>query len=257
MLMFISPAKSLDFNHTNSLGESSTPYFLDEARKVNSGIKKKSRKALMELQGISRQLAELNFERNQNWQEDGVESVQAIMAFKGDVYLGMQAELWSERNMEFAKSHLYILSGLYGMLKPNDLIKPYRLEMGTRLKVGRRENLYKFWEDKIKNYFKDNIDPEILIVNLASNEYFKAIESAKIPNQVLSVDFKDYSNGNYKIVSFFAKKARGMMTNYLVKNEVSEKEAVKGFDEAGYFFDEKSSTQDHYIFLRDKQEKSE
>ena len=254
MIIFISPAKSLDFENNITIGTTSLPYFLEDAVKVNSSLKRKSRKALIELQGVSRQLAELNFHRNQNWLNDDTETAQAVMAFKGDVYQGMEADQWDESDMEFASSKLRILSGLYGVLRPGDLIKPYRLEMGTRLKIGRREDLYKFWADKVKQYFKDNIGSDRLVVNLASNEYFKAVISAKVANPILNVDFKDFKNGDYKVISFFAKKARGMMANYIVKNRITDKEKIKEFDSSGYYFDAKTSNQDHYIFLRDKQE---
>lgn len=254
MLLFISPAKSLDFESAKAIGDLTTPYFINEAQKVNAGLKKKSRKALMEMQGISRPLAELNYNRNQIWKEDNTEIAQAVMAFNGDVYLGMEASKWSVEDMSFAVDHLYILSGLYGLLRPSDAIKAYRLEMGTKIKIGRRENLYKFWSDKINKYFKAHIDSEALIVNLASNEYFKAIRSANIKNPVVNVEFKDYSNGDYKVLSFFAKKARGMMANYIIQNKISSKEDMRGFNVAGYYFDAKSSTEEQFIFLRDKQE---
>ena len=156
--------------------------------------------------------------------------------------------------MEFANSHLRILSGLYGVLKPSDLIQPYRLEMGTSLAVGRRKDLYHFWGDKIKAYFKENIDPAETVINLASVEYFKAVEKAGIKNPVLSVEFKDFSNGDFKVVSFFAKKARGMMANYIIQNELTLVDELKAFNTAGYYFDAKESTDTNYVFLRDQQQ---
>lgn len=254
MQIFISPAKSLDFDSAISLGESTIPFFLSDALKVNAGLKKKSRKALRELQGISQQLAELNFNRNQNWALETTRNAQAAMAFKGDVYLGMQAELWTEEDMAFANKHLFILSGLYGLLRSSDVIKPYRLEMGTSLKIGRRDNLYKFWSDKIARYFKDNIDSKELVVNLASKEYFKAIEQSKPKNKVLNIEFKDFSNGSYKVLGFFAKRARGLMANYIIQNRITSQEEIRSFNINGYYFDESSSNEFHYIFLRESQE---
>lgn len=254
MQIFISPAKSLDFDSAISLGESTSPFFISEATKVNSGIKKKSRKALGELQGISKQLAELNFHRNQNWVDETEDVAQAVMAFKGDVYLGMEAEKWSNEDMSFANEHLFILSGLYGLLRSSDLIKPYRLEMGTSLKIGRRANLYKFWSDKIAKYFKENIDSNELLVNLASQEYFKAIEQSKVKNKVLNIEFKDFSNGVYKVIGFFAKKARGSMANYIIQNRITSPREIRSFTINGYYFDESSSNELHYIFLRESQE---
>src|SRR5690606_15030904 len=166
----------------------------------------------------------------------------AVLAFKGDVYLGLKADQWTEKNMQIAEEKLRILSGLYGILKPKDAIMPYMLEMGTSLKVGRRENLYVFWQDKIKAYFRQNIAPSETVVKLASKEYFKAILAAKVPNSVLDIVFKDYSNGAFKVVSFFAKKARGLMADYIIQNNIEDVESLKAFDVEGYYFDESSST---------------
>ncbi len=253
MLLFISPAKSLDFESDYSIGKSQLPHFLSESEKVNRSLRKKSRKALRELQGISQQLAELNYHRNQEWStaHNTENARQAMLAFTGDVYQGLQATEWSGEDAAFANEHLRILSGLYGVLRPTDLVQPYRLEMGTRLKVGRRENLYSFWGDKLKSYFKENIDPGTPVVNLASQEYFKAVETAGVPNPVVEVTFKDYSKGDYKVVSFFAKKARGLMANFIIRHRLTEPEKMKMFDEEGYYFDDKESTQMHYVFLRD------
>lgn len=253
MILFLSPAKTLDFENDVQIGEATKPVFLEESQKVNAKLKKVSRKKLMELQGISSQLASLNYDRNQQWNIEHNENVkQAVFSFKGDVYVGLQAENWSEADMNFANNHVRILSGLYGILKPSDLIMPYRLEMGTSLKVGRREDLYHFWEDKLKAYFKENIDSNELVLNLASIEYFKAVQKAKVKNPVLNVEFKDFSNGKFKIISFFAKKARGLMADFIVKNRIETAEDLKKFDSEGYYFDAKESTDGNYVFLRDK-----
>lgn len=208
----------------------------------------------MDLQGVSKNLAELNHQRNQEWVADHNGGVkQAVLAFKGDVYQGLEAEKWTESDMTFAEQNLAILSGLYGVLRPNDVIKPYRLEMGTNLNVARKKNLYAYWKKDIQNLFKEEFGHEQQVVNLASKEYFKALSSAEIKNPVLNVDFKDKSKGSYKIISFFAKKARGLMANYIVQNRISEKGELKDFNLANYYFDTKSSTEDHFIFLRDSQ----
>lgn len=254
MIVFLSPAKTLDFDTQIQIGELTKPYFLEEAAKVNNKLKKQSRKKLIELQSISQQLASLNYGRNQEWDlthEQGTR--QAIFSFKGDVYQGLEAEKWSGEEMAFANDHLRVLSGLYGILKPSDVIMPYRLEMGTSLPVGRRKDLYHFWGDKIKSYFKKNIDSNELIINLASVEYFKAVEKAGVKNPVLSVDFKDFSKGDFKVISFFAKKARGMMADYIVRNQLSKADELMGFDAAGYYFDAKESDDSNYVFLRDQQ----
>lgn len=252
MILFLSPAKTLDFESGLSLGEITRPYFLDAAEKVNNKLRKFSKSKLMDLQSISRQLAEVNHERNQQWDKQNNEDVrQAALAFKGDVYQGLNADQWSEKDMAFANEHLRILSGLYGILKPGDGILPYRLEMGTSLPVGRRKDLYDFWRDKIKGYFKNTISEDELILNLASNEYFRAVEAAKVKNPVLSVEFKDFSKGSFKIISFYAKKARGYMADYIVQNRIDNKEDLKGFDTEGYYFDVKTSTDSNFVFLRD------
>lgn len=251
MQIFISPSKTLDFDSPKKIGESSPPFFLSDATKINASVKKKSIKALMALQGISHKLAELNYHRNRNWELDTEKDTQAVMAFKGDVYSGLQAEKWSEENMEFANQHLFILSGLYGLLRPGDSIKPYRLEMGTNIKIGRRENLYKFWADKMAPYLKKTIDSEELIVNLASIEYFKAIQQVNPKNEILNIEFRDLSKGKYKVIGFFAKKARGLMTNYIIQNRITSREKIRSFNINGYYYDESSSNELHYIFLRD------
>lgn len=254
MIAFISPAKTLDFEKDISIGPSSRPYFLAEAEKINNKLRKLSRKKLSDLQSISSQLASLNYSRNQEWNVEHKNHVkQAVLSFKGDVYQGMQAEEWSVEDMKFANDHLRILSGLYGILKPSDLIMPYRLEMGTSLPVGRRKDLYDFWKDKIKAYFRENIPADELLVNLASVEYFKAIEKAGIKNSVLNVEFKDYSKGEFKVISFYAKRARGVMAEYIIKNRLSRKEEIMAFDDDGYYFDAKESTDSNYVFLRDQQ----
>ena len=253
MILFLSPAKTLDFESDLQIGEVTKPVFLEYSEKINAKLKRTSRKKLMELQSISAQLASLNYDRNQEWNNEHKENVrQAVLCFKGDVYVGLNADEWAEKEMAYANKHVRILSGLYGVLRPSDLIMPYRLEMGTSLKVGRRDDLYAFWQDKIKAYFKENISPDELVVNLASNEYFKAVEKAKVKNPVLNIEFKDFSNGQFKVISFFAKKARGLMADYIVRNQINTPQDLKGFNVEGYYFDDKESTDSNYVFLRDK-----
>lgn len=253
MIAIISPAKTLDFESTLTLGPVRAPYFLADSEKVNRKLRSLSRKKLMELQSISDQLASLNYQRNQEWTTDHSRgSRQAALCFKGEVYLGMAAHNWSAEDMKYAEQHLRILSGLYGILRPTDMILPYRLEMGTNLPVGRRKNLYHFWEDRLKKYFRDEIGPDKLIVNLASNEYFNALQVAKVKNPILTVEFKDFSNGSYKVLSFFAKKARGMMADFIVRNRLGNAEALKTFNSESYYYSDQSSTTDKFVFLRDK-----
>lgn len=208
----------------------------------------------MELQKISRDLAKLNRQRNleRNFDDTFSGGRQAALAFKGDVYLGMEAENWSEGDMTFANGQLWILSGLYGIVQPNTMILPYRLEMGTKLPIGRKANLYEFWKPVLADFLAAYLAPEEVIVNLASNEYAHALKQLSLPNPLLEVDFLDKSKGDYRILSFFAKKARGMMANYIVQNRISDWEELKDFNLAGYYFDPIRSTEQKFVFLRDK-----
>jgi cytoplasmic iron level regulating protein YaaA (DUF328/UPF0246 family) len=254
MISVISPAKTLDFSSDLKIGNAEIPIFLDEAAKVNKKLKRLSPEKLMSLQGISENLANQNFKRNQDWASENIQNGrQAVLAFKGDVYLGLEAEHWSEEDMTFAQDRLYILSGLYGLLKANTSILPYRLEMGTSISIGTKKNLYAFWQTSLSKYFKGNIPENEPIINLASKEYFKVLQSAKLTNPVYNMEFKDYSKGNYKIISFFAKKARGMMANFIVQNRINSIDELKEFNLAGYYFDESSSDHTNFVFLRDKQ----
>jgi cytoplasmic iron level regulating protein YaaA (DUF328/UPF0246 family) len=208
----------------------------------------------MELQKISKTLAELNRQRNLSWDINNIpHGKQAGLAFSGDVYLGMQAENWSEPDMDFANNTIWILSGLYGLLQPNTMILPYRLEMGTALAIGRKANLYKFWQPVFANFVKEELSDTETIVNLASKEYAQAFSQLNLPNLIIEIDFLDYSKGKYKILSFFAKKARGMMANFIVQNRINDWRELKDFNLAGYYFDESRSTNTKLVFLRDKQ----
>jgi len=254
MISVISPAKTLDFSSELQIGSKEKPIFLGEAEKVNYKLRGFSAKKLMSLQSISENLAQQNFQRNQDWSADDImQGRQAVLAFKGDVYLGLEAEHWSEEDMAFAQDKLFILSGLYGLLKPHTAILPYRLEMGTSMGVARKKNLYEFWKQSLAEYFKENISKEEVIVNLASQEYFKALQTAKIPNSILNVEFKDYSKAKYKVISFFAKKARGMMANFIIQHRINSTDELKEFNLAGYYLDEDGSDDTNLVFLRDKQ----
>lgn len=254
MIALISPAKTLDFDSDLQLGKLTEPKFLSQAENVMVALRKKSAKQLQKLQGISANLAALNYERNQNWNaRDILNGRQAALAFKGDVYLGLEAHKWLEADMDFARNHLLILSGLYGLLKPSDAILPYRLEMGTKLSVSRKGDLYRYWKKDLKEHFEKELGEEEVILNLASNEYFKAIASAGIKNPIIDVSFKDLNKGKYKVLSFFAKKARGRMANFIVQNRINSTEELKDFNLDNYYFEPKSSSPGHLVFLRDKQ----
>lgn len=207
----------------------------------------------MKLQGISAQLADLNYQRNQDLHaKTSSLSKQAVLAFKGDVYLGLEAEKWSPADMEFARQKLLILSGYYGILKPNTLINPYRLEMGTPMNVGRKKNLYEFWRNDLESFLRSELQEGEPILNLASKEYFKAVSQLNLANPVIEVDFLDLSKGKYKVLSFFAKKARGMMANYLVQNRIDDWRELKDFNLAGYYFAPARSSDKKLVFLRDE-----
>lgn len=255
MLILLSPAKTLDFDNARIIKQKSYPEFPKQAAELVSILKKFDTKSLMELMKISPKLASLNVERFKTWQHlpDENSMRQAICAFSGDVYTGLQVADWSDAVFEFSQEHIRILSGLYGVLRPLDYISPYRLEMGTKLHTKRGENLYQFWNDtltkNIQNQLK--IQGDDVLLNLASNEYFKAIQIKKLKARIISPQFKDAKNGQYKLISFFAKKARGMMTRYVVKNQITQLEKLKEFNYGGYYFNDRLSKGEQWVFTRD------
>lgn len=254
MLSVISPAKTLDFESDCPPHKASECDYLDAADELITELRRLSKARLADLMDISPALAELNHQRYRDWSiplsEDNARA--AIFAFKGDVYTGLTLETYSGADLKFAQKHLRILSGLYGLLRPLDLMFPYRLEMGTTLKTRRGKNLYEFWGDRLSegvNAALAKSGTEVL-VNLASQEYFKAISPAKLNGRIVTPHFKEKKNGEYKIVSFFAKKARGMMVDYLIKNEINEPEPMKSFDTDGYRFNPALGDSDNWVFTR-------
>lgn len=252
MKIVISPAKSLDFDKSVSTTNFTQGIFLSQADKLNVVLKKKSAKVLSKLMGISDNLGQLNFERNQAWSLpfNSENAKQAIYAFKGDVYIGLDVETLPQEKMRQLQDKLRILSGQYGILKPLDLMQAYRLEMGTKLKVGRNDNLYQFWGDAITNALNEEMSDDELFVNLASNEYFKAVKPKQLKVAVITPVFKDYKNGKLKVISFFAKKARGMMVRYIINNDVETVTGLKGFNMDGYALDSNLSTETELVFTR-------
>ena len=254
MITVISPAKSLNYDDKSAIAYSSEARMLDESEKLMKVLKKKSPKKLMDLQGISENLGQLNFERNQVWQTPLIaeQSKQALFAFTGDVYVGFNAETLNENQVDHTQSHLRILSGLYGVLRPFDMMMPYRLEMGTSLKTTRGKNLYEFWKDRITDLINEDLKEANtnLLLNLASNEYFKSINTKKLNAEVISPSFLDWSNGKYKVLSFFAKKARGMMARFVIDHQISKPDDLRGFDVEGYLFDEELSKENKPVFTR-------
>jgi len=257
MIAVISPAKSLDFKSKPVTDTCSQPAFLEEATKINAHLKTLKSSDLVKLQGISARLAALNEERNLLWQTPFTpeNAKQAILAFNGDVYDGLNASTFSDKEFQSAQEKIRILSGLYGILKPLDLIQPYRLEMGTRLRFGQYHDLYQFWQEKITQAINNDLGTKSgggILINLASQEYFKVIDTKKINGEIITPVFKDSKEGKYKIISFYAKKARGMMCRFMVRNNLSNPEDLKAFDLEGYYFSNRLSKGNTWVFTRDK-----
>lgn len=252
MKIVISPAKSLNFEESAVTTKFSDGIFLNEAEKLSSVLKKKSAKVLSKLMKISPALGELNFERNQNWKLPfNLENAkQAVYAFNGEVYRGLDVKSLNEDKIDVLQDKLRIISGQYGLLKPLDLMQPYRLEMGTKLKVGRKDNLYQFWGNSITSALNEEMGNDELFVNLASNEYFKAIKPKELKVPVITPIFKDFKNGQYKTIMTFAKLARGKMVRYIVENNVETLDELKLFNTDGYGFDSNLSTETDLVFTR-------
>ncbi|MGS2763560.1 peroxide stress protein YaaA [Sinomicrobium sp. M5D2P9] len=253
MKIVISPAKSLDYESGLPTKKYSEPLFLKQAERLNKILKKKSPKSLSKLMDISDNLAELNWQRNQDWSlpfsPDNARP--AVYAFNGDVYEGLDSYTIPEDKLDELQDSLRILSGLYGVLKPLDLIQPYRLEMGTSLKVGVKSNLYEFWKDTVTKTLNKELKKDELFVNLASNEYFKAVDVKTLKVPVITPQFKDWKNDQLKIISFFAKKARGLMVRYILDTGAETVEDLKGFDYEGYSFSEEHSVKkNELVFIR-------
>jgi hypothetical protein len=254
MLIVISPAKSLDFETKPATEKYSQPSFLKESRQIHKELKKLSPKELSELMSISDKLGELNFERNRKWKTPFTRenAKQAVLAFTGDVYQGMEADSFTEKDFEVAQEKIRILSGLYGVLKPLDLIQPYRLEMGSKFGIDGGNNLYDFWQEKVtKAISKELKATGGPLINLASNEYFKAVDTKKIGSEIITPAFKDLKNGKYKMISFYAKKARGLMCRFIVQNRITNPEDLKAFDLDGYYFNNDLSKEKEWVFTRD------
>ena len=254
MLIVISPAKTLDFETPPEAPAFTVPDFLDDSAELIDELRGFEPYRLSELMGISPKLAELNSNRYHAWSLPftAENAKQAVLAFKGDVYAGLDADNLSPDDLAFAQQRLRILSGLYGLLKPLDLMQPYRLEMGTKLKNRRGKDLYDFWDDRINQALNRELaeqdDP--VLVNLASNEYFKSVRADKLDARIVTPVFKEERDGQFKLISFFAKKARGLMSRYIIRHRLSDPQDLKGFDLEGYRFNASLSTQDKPTFTR-------
>lgn len=252
MKLVISPAKSLNYESELPTSFSTESSFLSEAQQLNDLLKKKSAKDLSELMHISPNLGQLNYERNQTWSLPftSKNSRPAIYAFSGDVYRGLDAYTIQEPKLKNLQNTVRVLSGLYGVLKPLDLVQPYRLEMGTKFPVENSKNLYEFWRKKVTKALNDDLKEGELFVNLASQEYFKVIDVKLLKEPVVQVDFKEFKNDQYKTIAIFAKLARGYMTRFIIENSIETIEGLKDFAIKGYGYDANLSTDTKLVFTR-------
>lgn len=257
MLALISSAKTLDYETALPTDIYTQPRLLEHSQQLIDVCRKLSATEIASLMTVSEKIANLNVERFRDWNAefDFSNARQALFAFKGDVYTGLDAYHLKDQDIDFAQQHLRMLSGLYGLLRPLDLMMPYRLEMGTKLKNTRGNNLYEFWGSIITDQINQDlaeIDAKLL-VNLASDEYYKSVNEKKIQAEIIKPVFLDQKNGKYKVISFYAKKARGLMARYLIENKLSQVEQLKAFDSEGYYFDAESSSDKELVFKRDEQ----
>lgn len=256
MIIVLSPAKSLDYETPAHLDTHTIPDFVDDAAELIDGLRELSPQQISTLMSISDPLARLNFQRYADWSPkfSKKNAKQAVLAFNGDVYEGLDAKSLSASDLDYAQQHVRVLSGLYGLLRPLDLLQPYRLEMGTRFPNARGKDLYAFWGERITHalnaQFERNAKAPRVLINCASNEYFKAVKPKRLDARVVTPVFEDWKDGRYKIISFYAKRARGLMARHAVENRIAEPEALKGFDTDGYAFDADASNDSTYVFRR-------
>jgi uncharacterized protein len=254
MLIVISPAKTLDYKNPSPVSQYSVPVMLDDSEKLAGKLREMTVDEIAELMGISSSLAYTNYERFQTWHTPFTpeNAKQAVFAFNGGVYTGLDAASLPEKKLEQAQKKLLILSGLYGVLKPLDLIQPYRLEMGTKFGYDKAKDLYSFWKDKITEEVRNSIrrSGNNILVNLASNEYYKSIDTDKLDSRIITPEFKDMKNGKYKIISFYAKKARGLMTRFIIENDIDEEDRLQAFDYDGYNYNSRLSEPGKPVFTR-------
>lgn len=255
MLILISPAKTLDYETPPVTKIHTKPQFLKQSRQLIENLRNYSALDLAELMKLSMKLAELNFDRYHDWKPPFTlkNAKQAALAMKGDVYTGLDAESLDEKGFEFAQSHLRILSGLYGVLKPLDLMQPYRLEMGTKLPNQHGKDLYAFWGARITEAINKDLQAQgdEILINLASNEYFKSIKPKLLNGRIITPQFKEKKQGSYRMIGIFAKKARGLMSRYIIDHRLKDPHKIKDFDVAGYRYNEPQSKDDQWVFTRD------
>nr|WP_314489204.1 peroxide stress protein YaaA [uncultured Pseudomonas sp.] len=256
MLTVISPAKTLDYDTPPVTERFTLPQHLEHTELLIAQLRELTPAQIAALMHLSDKLAGLNAARFGSWNAEfsPANAKQALLAFKGDVYTGLDAESLGEDDLSYAQDHLRMLSGLYGLLRPLDLMQPYRLEMGTKLANPRGKDLYAFWDTRISQWLNQALadQGDDLLLNLASNEYFGAVKRSALKARVIDVDFKDLKNGQHKIISFYAKKARGMMSRFAIQQRIEDPQRLQGFDEQGYYYSAEQSKPDHLVFLRDQ-----
>jgi len=254
MIFLISPAKTLDFDSASLSDDFSQPAFLSEAEVLIAVMRGFSWSEIAKLMKVSEKIASLNVARFSDWvlPFTQLNAKQAVFAFKGDVYTGLAVESMSVPELQYINRHLRILSGLYGLLKPMDLMQAYRLEMGTKVANPEGQNLYEFWGQKITTLLNQHLVDSPVLVNLASNEYYKSVKAKQVSARIITPIFKDEKNGQYKIISFYAKKARGLMVRYAADKQIENVEELKQFDYEGYRYSEEVSSENEWVFLRDE-----
>lgn len=252
MLIIISPAKTLDFEGEVSCEQGTEPLYQREANQLVEALKEFQVEDLSKLMKVSYEIAALNVERFAKWRKNGTAEIarQALLAFRGEVYRGIDADSMNPATLEYAQSHLRILSGLYGVLRPLDRIQPYRLEMGTKLPTSQGKDLYGFWDDKITKQLNKDLQGAEVLLNLSSNEYFKSIHKRDLSKPVVTPIFKEKKAKTYKVIAVYAKKARGLMTRFILENRIENVEDIKSFEKAGYLFEPEMSTEGEWVFAR-------
>ncbi|MCW9013917.1 MAG: peroxide stress protein YaaA [Gammaproteobacteria bacterium] len=254
MLIVISPAKTLDYDTPPKTKTFTLPDYLDQSQQLIDRMREFSALDISELMKVSTKIAELNFDRYEAWNRNFTpdNAKQAVLAFKGDVYTGLDAESFKATDFKFAQKHLRILSGLYGLLRPLDLMQAYRLEMGTKLKNVRGNNLYEFWGSDITDGLNQQLKKikSNYLINLASNEYFKAVKPRQLDGEIITPAFKDYKNGEYKMIGVYAKKARGTLSRFIIQNQLADPEDLKDFNGDGYSYNKKLSKENNWVFTR-------
>ena len=253
MKTLISPSKTLNFDSNINCDLNTNCRLIDHTNELHKILINFSKSDLKELMSVSDKIAELNYKRFKNWEDPSISnsSKQAIFAFKGDVYSGLDADSISENKFDFLQNNLRIISGFYGLIRPFDKILPYRLEMGTKLENPKGKNLYQFWGDKITDLLNQDLEEKNnYVINLASDEYFKSIVTKKLHNKIVTPQFKELKNGSYKTIAIYAKKARGLMSRFIIDNEIQDPNNLKNFNNEGYSFDSNLSDDFNYIFTR-------